>query len=464
MVATARPRPTCTRSAACCSRCSPGGPRSRATTGSPSGCAAPTRRHRSSRVRVPDAPRRRRRSSTPCSRPIRPAADRGRGARGARWRAAGDRGGGRARGRGGGALHGGLPRAARDRRARGPDAAPRPQAASGAAGRSVAARASCAAGALAFVGATIANADRVVEVPRVTGLTVPGGARGARRGGTRRPGRGAARRRARAYSESVAAGHVIAQTPLPAERVDRDGARSRRARQPRHGLGRRAGRRRGDAAGGRRGAATHRIRRQHPLRGVVGRPAGRVVSTDVDAGEQARRPGPIGVVVSSGPPGRPFPTCAESRSTTRSHGSTAASRPTSWRRGRRRPSRHGAAPGSRRRDARRARLDRDADGRPSARVGRRPGRRAAAATTTRTRSRSRCPRAGGGSWSTSIPRYLIFGSAPRRSRGRARAPAQIALDEVGSDAVAPLSGAGTYRLHVRPQRQRQLDGARRALG
>ena len=62
-----------------------------------------------------------------------------------------------------------------------------------------------AAGALAFVGATIANADRVVEVPRVTGMTVPEARTLAPRRARRRGGR-AARRRQRVYSESIAAG------------------------------------------------------------------------------------------------------------------------------------------------------------------------------------------------------------------------------------------------------------------
>ena len=36
-------------------------------------------------------------------------------------------------------------------------------------------------------------------------------------------------------------------------------------------------------------------------------PAGRVISSDVAAGDEARRPGPIGIVVSSGPPRAPVP-------------------------------------------------------------------------------------------------------------------------------------------------------------
>ena len=40
------------------------------------------------------------------------------------------------------------------------------------------------------------------------------------------------------------------------------------------------------------------------------------------------------------------------------------------------------------------------------------------------------------------PRYLIFGSGSAPSRGRGTGAGQIGLDEIGSDEVAPLSGAG----------------------
>ena len=36
-------------------------------------------------------------------------------------------------------------------------------------------------------------------------------------------------------------------------------------------------------------------------------PAGHVISSDIAAGDEARRPGPIGIVVSSGPPRAPVP-------------------------------------------------------------------------------------------------------------------------------------------------------------
>ena len=48
------------------------------------------------------------------------------------------------------------------------------------------------------------------------------------------------------------------------------------------------------------------------------------------------------------------------------------------------------------------------------------------------------------------PRYLIFGSGSAAVSWEGTGAGQIGLDEVGSDEVAPLSGAGTYRLHVRP--------------
>jgi hypothetical protein len=48
------------------------------------------------------------------------------------------------------------------------------------------------------------------------------------------------------------------------------------------------------------------------------------------------------------------------------------------------------------------------------------------------------------------PRYLIFGSGSATFSWEGTGAGSIALDAVGSDEVAPLSGAGTYRLHVKP--------------
>jgi hypothetical protein len=48
------------------------------------------------------------------------------------------------------------------------------------------------------------------------------------------------------------------------------------------------------------------------------------------------------------------------------------------------------------------------------------------------------------------PRYLIFGSGSAAVSWEGQGAGQIGLDEVGSDEVSPLSGAGSYRVHVRP--------------
>ena len=48
-------------------------------------------------------------------------------------------------------------------------------------------------------------------------------------------------------------------------------------------------------------------------------------------------------------------------------------------------------------------------------------------------------------------RYLIFGSGSATVSWEGTGAGHITLDSVGSDEVAPLSGAGTYRLHVHPQ-------------
>ena len=49
------------------------------------------------------------------------------------------------------------------------------------------------------------------------------------------------------------------------------------------------------------------------------------------------------------------------------------------------------------------------------------------------------------------PRYLIFGSGSAAVSWEGTGAGSISLDSVGSDEVAPLSGAGTYRIHVHPQ-------------
>ena len=182
-------------------------------------------------------------------------------------------------------------------------------------------------------------------------------------------------------------------------------------------------------------------------------PEGRVVSSDVAGGDEARRPGPIGIVVSSGPPRAPVPDVrgaavddaiarldgsfetdvVEEGSETATPGSVLRQDP---------------EPGS----PRGARLDRDADGRPRARVG-----------DDVVAERQRLDydsdpievTAAQGKWRIVVdlsPRYLIFGSGSAAVSWEGQGAGQIGLDEVGSDEVSPLSGAGSYRLHVRPTR------------
>ena len=49
------------------------------------------------------------------------------------------------------------------------------------------------------------------------------------------------------------------------------------------------------------------------------------------------------------------------------------------------------------------------------------------------------------------PRYLFFGSGSASFSWEGTGAGQITLDHVGAGEVAPLSGAGTYRVHVRPR-------------
>jgi hypothetical protein len=48
------------------------------------------------------------------------------------------------------------------------------------------------------------------------------------------------------------------------------------------------------------------------------------------------------------------------------------------------------------------------------------------------------------------PRYFIFGSGWATLSWEGTGAGRITVDSVGSDEVAPLSGAGTYRLHLQP--------------
>jgi beta-lactam-binding protein with PASTA domain/predicted Ser/Thr protein kinase len=308
-----------------------------------------------------------------------------------------------------------------------------------------------AAGALAFVGATIANADRVVEVPRVTGMTV----QQARLAAATAVHVGVADAPlvvgSRVYSESVAAGHVISQLPQPTVRVERasldlvvrvsrgtayatvpevEGAAQQEA-----------------AAALRESGFAVRVRTQESWE----IPAGRVVSSDVSGGEEARRPGPIGIVVSSGPPRAPVPdvrgvTVDEAAARLDGSFETAV-------------------------------VEEGSDTAPAGSVLRQspePGARAVLGSAV-TLTVARAPewgttwsQSGNGSYDSDAfevtvpqgkwrlvaelhPRYLIFGSGSASVSWEGTGAGQIALAHVGSGEVAPLSGPGTYTVHVRPQ-------------
>ena len=307
-----------------------------------------------------------------------------------------------------------------------------------------------AAGALAFVGATIANADRIVDVPRVIGMTVPQARVTVAEAAHVDVADAPLVVGSRVYSESVAAGHVIAQTPAPTERVERTSLdvvlRVSRgtaiAEMP-------------DVSGASQKEAVALLRRTGFVASVRSEeswevPEGRVVSTDVHAGDEARRPGPIGIVVSSGPPRAPVPDVrgvavddaiakldgsfetdvVEEGSETVVAGSVLRQAPD-------------------------------------------PGTRAVLGSTV-TLTVARAPEwattwseSGSGSYDSDTievtapqgkwrivvelhPRYLIFGSGSAAVSWEGDGAGQIGLDQVGSDEVSPLSGAGSYRLHVRP--------------
>ncbi len=308
-----------------------------------------------------------------------------------------------------------------------------------------------AAGALAFVGATIANADRVVDVPRVTGMTASQARIATAAAAHVDVAEAPLVVGGRPYSESVPDGRIVSQVPGAAERVDRASfelvVRVSRgtafAEVP-------------DIEGAEQQAATATLR----TIGFAVRvrteesweiPEGRVISSDVDAGDEARRPGPIGIVVSSGPPRAPVPDI---------RGVDV--------------------------DDAAARLDGSFDTDvvtegsttvPAGTVLRQepaPGERAVLGSTV-TLTVARAPEWGTtwsesgagdfdsqpvevtvpeGDWRIVVeldPRYLIFGSGSAIVSWEGTGSGQIALDRVGSDEVAPLSGAGTYTLQVRPR-------------
>ena len=131
-----------------------------------------------------------------------------------------------------------------------------------------------AAAALAFVGATIANADRVVEVPKVTGLTVQQARTALAEAAHVDRADAPLEIGSRSYSESVPAGRVITQSPAPLTRVERADLDLvlRVSLGTAHAPSCPTSRDRPERGHG--SAAPHRVRRQRPHRGIVGDPRG----------------------------------------------------------------------------------------------------------------------------------------------------------------------------------------------
>ena len=308
-----------------------------------------------------------------------------------------------------------------------------------------------AAAALAFVGATIANADRVVDVPRVTGMTVPQARAATAAAAHVDPADAPLVVGGRIYSESVGAGKIVSQVPRPATQVERKSfdlvVRVSRgtayAEVP-------------DVKGAAAEDATAALRATGFAVRVRSEesweiPSGRVISSDVAGGDEARRPGPVGIVVSSGPPRAPVPDVrgvTVDDAVARLDGSFETDVVTEGS--------ETAEPGSVLRQS------------PD------PGSRAVLGSTV-TLTVARAPEwattwseSGSGDFdSASVevtvpqgrwrivvelhPRYLIFGSGSAAFSWAGTGSGQIGLDQVGSDTVAPLSGAGTYTMHVRPR-------------
>ena len=308
-----------------------------------------------------------------------------------------------------------------------------------------------AAAALAFVGATIANADRVVDVPRVTGMTVAQARATVATAAHVDPADAPLAIGARIYSESVAAGQVVSQVPRPAARVERASLDV----VVRVSLGtayaavpdvERAVLEDATAALRATGFAA-RVRSEASWE----IPPGRVVSSDVAGGDRARRPGPIGIVVSSGPPRAPVPDVrgvVADDAVARLDGSFDTEVVTEGSKT--------AEPGS---------VLRQSPG---------PGSRAVLGSTV-TLTVARTPEwetawseSGSGTYDSAPfrvtvpegdwrivvelrPRYLIFGSGSATFSWEGTGSGQIRRPTVGSETVAPLSGAGTYTAHVHPR-------------
>ena len=174
-------------------------------------------------------------------------------------------------------------------------------------------------------------------------------------------------------------------------------------------------------------------------------PEGRVISSDVAGGDEATRPGPIGIVVSSGPPRASVPDVRGvdvDDAVARLDGSFDTSV-----------------------------VEEGSETAPAGSVLRQspdPGTRAVLGSTV-TLTVARAPewgttwsQSGSGSYDSDDievtapqgkwrivvdlhPRYLIFGSGSAAVSWEGTGAGSISLDSVGSDEVAPLSGAGTYR-------------------
>src|SRR3954452_18825406 len=151
-----------------------------------------------------------------------------------------------------------------------------------------------AAAALAFVGATIANADRIVEVPKVTGLTLVQARTALAEAAHVDPADAPLEIGGRSYSESVPAGRVISQSPAPlahVERGDLDVVLRLSRGTARDVVPDVEGASQTEASAAlRRTGFAVRVRTEESWE----IPEGRVISSDVAAGDEATRPGPIG--------------------------------------------------------------------------------------------------------------------------------------------------------------------------
>jgi serine/threonine-protein kinase len=307
-----------------------------------------------------------------------------------------------------------------------------------------------AAGALAFVGATIANADRVVAVPKVTGMTVLQ-ARGSiadvlHVDSSRAP----VTIGSKTYSEFVPAGRVVSQAPMPGSRVER----SDLAVVLRVSLGTALAPVPG-TEGETKAAALTALRSAGFAASVRTAesweiPEGRVIASDQKEGEKLRRPGPVGLVVSSGPPKATVPDVrgivvddavarldGSFETAVVEEGSRSAAAGTVLRQ----------SPGG----GTRAVLGSSV----TLTVAREPEW-----GTTWSESGSGAfdsgeieVKAPKGDWRIVVelrPRYFIFGSGWASLSWEGTGAGHITVGSIGSDEVAPLSGAGAYRLHLDP--------------